>query len=110
MPSHPARLLCTGNEAYLLQTRCAVLRHAGYDARTATLPEAEILVCTGDYDLVIISAGLSEWDRGRILLAAAGKTPTYVLSGLTLVADLLAQVDRLLLPVNQAAPREHQQQ
>jgi DNA-binding response OmpR family regulator len=106
MPSHPARLLCTGNEAHLLQTRCAVLRHAGYDARTATLPEAEILVCTGDYDLVIISAGLSEWDRGRILLAAAAKTPTYVLNGLTLAADLLAQVEQRLSPVNQTA--DHQ--
>jgi hypothetical protein len=33
------------------------------------VPEAEILMRTGDYDLVIISAGLSEWDMGRILSA-----------------------------------------
>jgi DNA-binding response OmpR family regulator len=98
----PHRLLCTGNEANLLESRCAVLRHAGYDARPATLPEAEILVRTGDYDLVIISAGLSDWDRGRIL-SAAGKTPTYVLRGLTFASELLAQIERRLSPVSQTA-------
>jgi hypothetical protein len=102
------RLLCTGNEAGLLQSRCAVLRHAGYDAQAATLSETEILLRAEKYELVIISANLSEWEVGRIL-SAAGKTPTYVLRGLTLAPELLAQVDRLLLPVNQTAPCEHWQ-
>jgi DNA-binding response OmpR family regulator len=106
MPYRPARLLCTGNEADLLQSRCAVLRHAGYDAQRATLAEAEILLGTEKYDLVIISAGLSEWDRGRIL-SAAGKTPTYVLRGLTLVPELLAQAEQMLAPVHQTVGSDH---
>jgi DNA-binding response OmpR family regulator len=102
MSHHPARLLCTGNEADLLQSRCAVLRHAGYDAQAASLTEAEILLGTEKYDLVIISAGLSQWDRGRIL-SAAGKTPTYVLQGLTFAPELLAQAEQRLPPVSQSA-------
>ena len=80
MPSHPARLLCTGEEPELLQTRCAVLRHCGYDAQPATLFEAEILLQAEEFDLIIVSAWLSEWEKDRIL-SAAGKTPAYVLPG-----------------------------
>ena len=89
----PARLLCTGNEADLLESRCTLLRHSGYEAQASTLQEAEILLRTEKYDLVIISAWLSEWERDQIL-PAAGKTPTYVLSGLTFTSELLGEVER----------------
>jgi DNA-binding response OmpR family regulator len=95
MPTRPARLLCVGEEPELLQTRCVVLSQSGHNAQSATLEEAEILLKTSKFDLVIVSAWLSEWERGRIL-AAAGKTPVLVLTGLTLAEDLLAQVARLL--------------
>jgi hypothetical protein len=96
MTSYPARLLCVGKEPELLHTRCAVLRHDGYEAQAATLPEVEVLLPTGEeFDLIIVSAQLSESERGRIL-SAAGETPTYVLYGLTLATELLAQVVRLL--------------
>jgi hypothetical protein len=105
MSYRPTRLLCVGNEADLLQTRCAVLKHSGYDAQAASLTDAEILLRTGKYELVIISAGLSEWDRGRIL-SAAGKTPTYILRGVTFAPELLAQVGRWLSPMSQSASSE----
>jgi hypothetical protein len=95
MPSPSPRLLCAGNELELLQTRCAVLALAGYDAKAATLPEAETLARTGGYDLVIISAWLTDWERDS-LLSAAGKTPAYVLTELTPAEKLLAEVARLL--------------
>jgi hypothetical protein len=60
----PARLLCTGTEPELLQTRCAVLVQSGYQAQSATLPESEVLVRTQEFDLVIVSAWLSEWETG----------------------------------------------
>jgi hypothetical protein len=105
MSYRPTRLLCVGNEADLLQSRCAVLRHAGYDARVATLEDAEILLRTEKYDLAIISASLSEWEKGRIL-SAAGTISTYVLRGLTFAPELLAQIERRLPPVNQSASSE----
>jgi DNA-binding response OmpR family regulator len=54
------RILCIGNEQDLLQLRCAVLEKAGYDSRTATIPEAEILLLTEQLDLVILSSRLSK--------------------------------------------------
>jgi hypothetical protein len=91
----PARLLCAGIDPDLLRTRCAVLEHFGYHARPATLADVGALLATHKFDLVIVSAWLEEWDRCRIL-AAAGKTPTLVLTELTPAEQLQAQVERLL--------------
>ena len=97
MRSRPVRLLCAGTEPEQLQTRCAVLSSAGYNAKSAALPGAEGLLRTRKFDLVIVSAWLSEWEKGQIL-AAAGKTPALVLTELTLAWELLAKVERLLSP------------
>jgi hypothetical protein len=75
--------------------KVTVLSYSGYDAISATLPEAETLLRREQFALVVVSAWLSEWERCRIL-AAAGKTPTYVLTELTLADELLAEVGRLL--------------
>jgi hypothetical protein len=79
------RLLCIGTELDSLQTRSAVLNHCGYDAKSATIPEAEILLRTEEFDLVILSAFLSQEERGRLILAARD-TPTLVLEGRTVSA------------------------
>jgi hypothetical protein len=96
MPSsHAARVLCVGNEMDHLRTRCAVLESAGYIAKPADLPEAQILLRTEEFDLVVVSAWLNECDRG-IILSAAGKTPVLMLTDLTFADKLLAEVDRAL--------------
>jgi DNA-binding response OmpR family regulator len=102
MPTRPTRLLCVGKDLALLRTRCAVLSQSGYDAQSATVPEAELLLLTEKFDLIIVSAFLDEWEKGRIL-SAAGKMPTLVLRGLTLAPALLAQVERLLPPASRTA-------
>jgi hypothetical protein len=58
-----------------------------------------------NYDLVILSAWLSDWEKGRIL-SAAGKTPTYVLAELMLSRSLLAEVKRMLPPMSERIARE----
>jgi DNA-binding response OmpR family regulator len=90
----PARLLCVGRDADLLRSRCAVLSQSGYDARSATVAEAELLLLTEKFDLVIVSAFLDDREKDRIL-AAAGKMPTLLLRGLTLAPELLVEVGRL---------------
>jgi hypothetical protein len=95
MPTHPTRLLCVGKDPALLRTRCAVLRQSGYDAQSANVPEAEILLLTEKFDLIIVSAFLDEWEKGRIL-AAASTMPTLVLRRLTLAPELLSEVERML--------------
>lgn len=95
MPSRPIRLLCVGKDTDLLRTRCAVLSHSGYDARWATMPEAETLLQTEEFDLVIVSAFLNDGEKDRVL-SAAGKMPTLMLRGLTHAPELLAQVEQRL--------------
>jgi hypothetical protein len=87
----PTRLLCVGKDLDLLRTRCAVLCQSGYDALSATVAEAELLLRTDEFDLIIVSAFLDEWEKGRVL-AAAGKMRTLMLRGLTLAPELLAEV------------------
>jgi hypothetical protein len=72
----PARLLCVGKDLALLRTRCAVLSQSGYDAQSASVPETQILLRTEEFDLIIVSAFLDEWEKGCIL-SAAGKLPAY---------------------------------
>jgi DNA-binding response OmpR family regulator len=95
MTSRPARLLCVGEDLKLLQTRCAVLERSGYHAQSAVLPEAEDLLRSQEFDLLIVSAWLPEWEKAKIL-TTAGKTPTLMLTELTLADKLLADVERLL--------------
>ena len=95
MAARLTRLLCVGKDPALLRTRCAVLSQSGYDARSATVSEAELLLLTEEFDLIIVSAFLDEWEKGRVL-AAAGTMPTLVLRGLTLAPALLVEVERVL--------------
>jgi DNA-binding response OmpR family regulator len=95
MPTRSGRLICVGKDLDLLKTRCAVLAQSGYETRSANLSEAQALIRTEVFDLVIVSAWLSEWERKPILAAAAG-TPVLVLTQATLAEDLLAQVAQSL--------------
>jgi hypothetical protein len=95
MPTRPTRMLCVGKDLDLLQTRCDVLNLSGYDAQSATVPEAELLLLTEKFDLVIVSAFLDDSEKDRIL-AAAGTMPTLMLRGLTLAPELLGKVQRML--------------
>ena len=95
MHSRHARLLCTGKDPGLLLTRCAVLNQYGHDAQPANLSDAEVLVRTQKFDLIIVSAWLKDCEK-RPLLAAAGKTPVLELTGLTPADDLLAKVAQML--------------
>jgi hypothetical protein len=96
MASRVARLLCAGKEPEpeLLRTRCAVLRYA----TMLKLPEAEVLLGTGEeFDLTVVSSSSSERERVRIL-SYANEMPTRMLHGLTLTAELMVQVERPLAP------------
>ena len=90
----PARLLCVGKDLHLLRTRCAVLCQSGYDAQSATASEAELLLKTEQFDLIIVSAFLDEREKDRIRVAA-GKVPTLMLRSLTLAPELLVEVERM---------------
>jgi CheY-like chemotaxis protein len=87
-----AQILCVGNEMRLLSTRCEVLKYSGYSAQAAMVKDAADLINKEAFDLIIVSAFLSDADQQGVLSAAIG-TPTLVLHGLAIARELLAAVE-----------------
>jgi hypothetical protein len=88
------RILCIGADESLLRTRCAVLAQNGYDAVCSLFSGAEgIILGTKRFDLIVVSAFLSDQEKAEVLAIVAGKTPTIVLEGLTLATELLTLVE-----------------
>jgi hypothetical protein len=61
-----ARVLCVEFDQAVLDSRCAVLKHSGYDVVSASPQGAEIALRSQKFDLVIVSA-LSDHDLHRII-------------------------------------------
>lgn len=92
MPKSPrtTSLLCVGKELHRLTSPCAVVAHSGHEAHAATFQEAEALLSTERFDLVILSATLSDYETRRIV-SAVGKRRTIVLRGVAFGHGLLAE-------------------
>ncbi len=90
------RILCVEKDMPLVETRCSVLKQAGYDASGAALAEAEILLRNQAFNLIILSATLNHEEKHRIMTAAGGKTKILPLSELTMPLELLSEVAKQL--------------
>ena len=90
------KVLCVGNDMRMLSIRCEVLNRSGYRAQTATVEDAALLIKKEAFDLIIVSAFLSDLDQQRAL-SAAGDTPNLVLHGIAVAPELLAAVEAKLL-------------
>jgi DNA-binding response OmpR family regulator len=86
------QILCVENDPGVLGTRCSVLTNSGWNARGATSLQAEFLLRSKTFDLVILSASLSDSERARLIRAAGPKALFLELSGFTEPAMLLADV------------------
>jgi DNA-binding response OmpR family regulator len=96
MLSNPPRILCIGKDSGLLRSRCAVLAHAGYDAQAAMFAEAESLLRTADFDLIILSAILTSEEREQISAFIGDTIPILTLKKLTFASELLAEIEHRL--------------
>jgi hypothetical protein len=96
MLSNPARILCIGKDSGLLRSRCAVLTHAGYHAQAVMLAEAESLLQTAEFDLIILSAILTSEEREHISAFIGGTVPILALKKLTFASELLAGIEQRL--------------
>ena len=96
MTIKPARLLCVGREINLLRIRCEILTELGYEAQAISLIESEDILRRDTFDLVILSASLSEQEKGRIFEVIGGRMPTLQLSTMLLPTDLLREVENRL--------------
>jgi DNA-binding response OmpR family regulator len=101
MTENHTQILCVGNEPDLLELRCSILEQAGYACEAARLNQADTLLKDGRFDLVIISARISEYEK-RHVISLAPNTRLLFLSGVTFPRDLLRDVSDL---IGSRAPR-----
>jgi hypothetical protein len=94
--SNQARILCIGKDSGLLRSRCAVLSHAGYDAQATMYGDAEHLLRTQEFDLIILSAILNGEEKDHISAIVNGGTPILPLKKLIFASELLAEVEQRL--------------
>jgi hypothetical protein len=83
-----AEILCVERDMGLLESRCAVLKHSGYDAASASPEIAEIVLRSRKFDLIVRSR-LSDSDLNRIINFADG-ADVMVLDGFTSPTELLS--------------------
>ena len=88
--------MCVGREINLLRIRCEILTEFGYEAQAISLIEAEDLLHRDTFDLVILSASLSEQEKDRILEVIGGRMPILQLSTMLLPTELLRGVENRL--------------
>lgn len=64
-----ALILVVGQDQLILETRCAILRSAGYTVRSASsIRESIDLFHAGDFDLIVLCHSVCAEDRDRITL------------------------------------------
>lgn len=89
-----AKILCVEANVAVLESRCAVLKHSGYDAASAAPQLAEIVLRSQKFDLIVLSR-LSDYDLQRIINLADG-ADVLALDGLTMPRELLSLVAQRL--------------
>jgi hypothetical protein len=94
MDTRSAKILCVERDVGLLESRCAVLKHSGYDAASASPQVAEIVLRSQKFDVVVLSK-LSDFDLHRINNLADG-ADVLVLDGFTSPSELLSLVTQRL--------------
>ena len=103
MHTSSARILCIGKDSGLLRSRCAVLSHAGYDAQFVMYPDAEPLLTREPFDLIILSAILSQEEKDQIWTIVGDTPPILTLKKLVFASELLRDVEQRLGQVRQPA-------
>jgi CheY-like chemotaxis protein len=82
-----AKILCVESDPAVLETRCAILKTSGYDAASASRRVAEVVLCSQNFDLIVIST-LTDSDLHRIINVSDG-ADVLVLEKLTMPSELL---------------------
>jgi DNA-binding response OmpR family regulator len=90
------RVLSVGIDPGLLKTRQALLASRGYDSVIATPEEVDQKLHSGTFDLVILSAMLSEEDKRQIQAKLPAGARRLMLERLVLPDELLRMVAEAL--------------
>ena len=84
------KILCVEQDVSVRKSRCTVLKYSGYDAVSASLQVAEIMLRCQKFDLIVLS-NLSDSDLHKIINLADGAN-VLVLYEITLPTELLSLV------------------
>jgi DNA-binding response OmpR family regulator len=90
------RILTVGIDLRLLTTRQALLISSGYDSLLATPEDVDEKLQSGQFDLVILSAMLSQEEKCRIQANLPDGTRPLVLETLVMPKELLRMVAEAL--------------
>jgi hypothetical protein len=101
-----SRILCIGVDESLLRTRCAVLARIGHEALCTLFADAEGILRSERFDLIVVSAFLNAEEKAELIAIVDGKTPTIVLEGLTMAPELLTLVESRLAQSSIPAPND----
>ena len=88
------KILCVESDLAVLESRCAVLKFSGYDAASATLRVAEMVLRSQKFDLIVVSR-LSNPDLQRIINLSHG-ADVLALDALTFPSELISLVAQRL--------------
>jgi hypothetical protein len=89
-----AKILCVESDLAVRESRCAVLKHLGYDITSGSPQLAETLLRSQKFDLIVLS-WVSDYDLHRIVNFSDG-AELLVLDGLTMPSELLSLVTQRL--------------
>lgn len=89
-----AKILCVESDMAVLESRCAVLKHSGYDTASGSPDLAGTLLRSQKFDLIVLSMR-SNSDLQRIVNLSDG-AEVLVLDYLTMPSELLSLVAQRL--------------
>jgi DNA-binding response OmpR family regulator len=99
MRTSSPRILCIGKDSGLLRSRVAILEHAGYYALDVMVQDAGELLAQEQFDLIILSAILTDDEKNHIRSLVSGTTPILALKKLVFASELLREVESHLTTV-----------
>ena len=103
MDSGLSKILCIEPDLRLLESRAAVLKHSGFDVKTAPPPEAETVLRDQEFDLLIVHS-VDESDLHRVAALSNG-AEVLILEGYTSPIELVALVADRLKPRSNIQPK-----
>jgi hypothetical protein len=94
MDDRTPKILCVEGDPAVRESRCAVLKHSGYDTASGSSDIAETLLRSQKFDLIVLS-WLNDSDLHRIVNFSDG-AELLVLDYLTMPSELLSLVAQRL--------------
>jgi hypothetical protein len=99
------RILCIGKDSGVLRSRCDLLESAGFTAESFIFPEGIARLQEEQFDLILLSAILTEEERTEIRTLIGASAPVLVVPKTIMASSLLAEIDQVFNPAGRSERR-----